>query len=170
MVHNRNFGRLKITVNNRNFGQSKITVHNSNFGGSKIMFHNHTFGQFRITANNCNFEQANWTLVQIYGYISSIWTIPHKKKWTVQNYSLQSQFWTVQNNGQQLYFWCLFCIGKLLDNLLTALSGIYLLSVLLSASVKRVGVSRMQDFFKQFFLQKILHITIEHILSPQQVQ
>jgi hypothetical protein len=92
-VHNRNFGRSKITVPNRNFGRSKITVHDRNFGRSKITFHNRTFGRFKITAHNCNFRQPNWTLVHIYRYFSSIWTIQKKKKKKkkmVQNYGPQS--------------------------------------------------------------------------------
>ena len=71
-VHNRDFGRSNILINNPNFGRSKITVHNRNFGWSKIRFHSRTFGRFRITADNCYFEQANRTLVQIYGCMLSI--------------------------------------------------------------------------------------------------
>ena len=41
-------------------------VHNRNFGRSKITFHNRTFGRSKITAHKRNFGLPKWTLVQIY--------------------------------------------------------------------------------------------------------
>ena len=50
-------------------------VHNRNFGRSKITFHKRNFGWSKITADKRNFRLPKWTLVQIYEKISSIWTI-----------------------------------------------------------------------------------------------
>ena len=73
------FQQSKNRVPNLNFGQSKIMFYYRTFERAKITFHNRTCEQAKITAHKRNFGLPKWTLVQIYGYMLFIWTIPQKK-------------------------------------------------------------------------------------------
>ena len=74
-AHNCNFGGSNIMFHSHNFRRTKITFHNYSFGRSKITAHNDYFRWSRIMAHNRSFGLSDWLLVQIYKFMSSIWTI-----------------------------------------------------------------------------------------------
>ena len=90
----------QFTFNNRNFEWSIITAQNRNFGLSKILTHNRNFGL------------SEWTLVQIYGCRTWIWT----SKFTFYKRSFEWSKMMTQNCIVRLSEWRL---SKLMDETFT---------------------------------------------------